>query len=87
MAGELKALVPLELALPCEQTDARVTVTLVVEEDPVRVTAPGLDDVKVCLAIGSAELVRSYCNLWTRWLNRACAQTIAADIKEVPPCL
>ncbi len=67
------ALVPRELVLPCEHTDGVVSLEVVVEAgDPV-VYVPGLDELKAVLAVGSAELVRSYCALWTRFLTLAAA--------------
>jgi hypothetical protein len=68
---EFRALVPSHLMLPCERTDAVISVPLVIDADPVRVVSPGLDAVKAALAVGSAELVRSYCEIWTRFLARA----------------
>ncbi len=66
--------VPTSIVLPCERTDAVVVLDLVVEADPVRVVCPGLDEVKAALAVGSADLVRSYCGVWTRWLARCGAR-------------
>jgi hypothetical protein len=66
-------LVPRELVLPCEYTDGVVSLEVMVAADPVRVYVPGLDDVKGVLAVGSAELVRSYCSMWTRFLTLAAA--------------
>ncbi len=64
-------LVPGELVLPCEHSDGVVSLEVVIGADPVRVYVPGLDDVKGVLAVGSAELVRSYCAIWTRFLALA----------------
>lgn len=65
---DFRALVPTTIGLPCEHSDAVIEVSLTIDADPVRVIAPGLDDIKGVLAIGSAELVRSYCEVWTRYL-------------------
>lgn len=67
---QLRELVPDTIRLPAEFTSAVLEVGVVVGEDG-RVYAPGLDDVKAVLAVGSADVVRSYCGLWTRWLARA----------------
>lgn len=63
-----RQMVPKQIMLPCEHSDAVVSLPLTVESDPLRVVANGLDDVKASLAVGSVDLVRSYCQLWTRWL-------------------
>ncbi len=63
-----RQMVPKQILLPCEHSDAVVSLPLHVEADPVRVVANGLDDVQASLALGSVELVRSYCQMWTRWL-------------------
>lgn len=65
------ALVPTRLMLPCERTDAAMSVPLAVDADPVRVYAPELDAYKGALAVGSVELIRSYCEVWTRFLSLA----------------
>ena len=64
-------LVPRELVLPCERTAGVISLEVVIEADPVRVYVPGLDEVRDVLAVGSAELVRSYCAIWTRFLALA----------------
>jgi hypothetical protein len=72
---QFRVLVPDDIIVPMEHTDAVAVVDLVVVDDPVRVTAPGLDVLKGALAIGSADLVRSYCEMWTRFLTAAYAGT------------
>lgn len=71
--GRFAALVPRELVLPCEHTDGVISLEVVVDVEPVRVYVPGLDETKEALAVGSAELVRSYCSMWTRFLTLAAA--------------
>jgi hypothetical protein len=66
-----REMVPKYLMLPCERTDAVMSVPLVIGADPVLVYSPGLGAVKGALAVGSYELVRSYCELWTRFLAMA----------------
>lgn len=66
-------LVPAEVTVPCEYAGAVISVPLIIEADPVRVTAPSLGEVKPALAAGAADLVRSQCEMWTRWLAR-CGQ-------------
>lgn len=68
-AARFRDLVPTEIMLPCENTSAVVSLHILVEDDPLRVLAPTLDDVKGALAVGSADLVRHYCGMWTRWLQ------------------
>lgn len=69
-----RALVPAEIQLPAEFSDATITVALVVQEDPVRVVSPGLDELGPVLARGSVDLVKHYCALWDRWLARVESQ-------------
>lgn len=66
-----RSLAPLEIVLPCEHSPAVISVPLAVESDPVQVVAPCLNEVKGALAVGSAELIRQYCALWTRFLAQA----------------
>lgn len=68
---DFRVMVPESIRLPCEHSDAVIDVTIEIDADPVRVVAPGLEDIKSVLAIGSAELVRSYCELWTRYLAQS----------------
>ncbi len=81
-------LIPESITVPCEFTDATIAVSLVVEADPVRVVAPGLDEIKEALGRGSVELVRSYCELWTRYLaqvgRRAGEGKLAGSCGQVP---
>ena len=71
---QVRALIPTEIVLPCEHSAAVTAVGIEIQADPVRVVAPGLDAVKALLARGSTDVVRSYCEMWTRWLARAGAQ-------------
>lgn len=68
-------MVPQEITLPGEHVTAVFTLPLVVDADPVRVIAPSLDEVKGQLGVGSAELVRQYCAIWTRFLAQAASRT------------
>lgn len=72
-----RALVPGSLVLPCEHSDAAITIAIVVEADPVRVVAPGLQQFQAALARGSVDLIKQYCSMWTRFLVRA--ETQAGD--------
>jgi hypothetical protein len=82
----LLGLVPDSIAVPCEFTDAVIVVALVVDDDTLRVVAPGLEDIKAALGRGSVELVRSYCEVWTRYLAQVSrrAAGVAAGPVEVP---
>lgn len=64
-------LIPEQLVLPAEDTCAVIVLTIVVEADPVRVVAPGLEQARAVLSSDSVELVKRYCLVWTRWLYRA----------------
>jgi len=66
--SQVRNLIPSEVRLPCERSAAVIAIRIVVDGD--RVTAPTLDELKGVLALGSADLVRSYCQIWTRWLAR-----------------
>lgn len=68
--ARLRELVPAKLVLPSEHTSAVITVPLEVLGDSAQLVAPGLDQVKEALARGSVEVVRSYCQMWTRFLMR-----------------
>lgn len=80
--ADFRALVPDELLLPCEHSLAVVSVGLGID-DTGRVYAPGLDEIKAVLARGSTDVVRSYCEMWTRWLAKAGTQ-LAEDRAAVP---
>ncbi len=67
----LRDAVPKEITVPCERTAAVVSVALAIGADPVRVYAPGLDELAVALPDGAADLIRAHCAMWTRWLARA----------------
>lgn len=67
----VRDLIPDEITLPCEHTDAVISVAIVVLPDQTRVVAPGLHELQGALARGSVELVKHYCEMWTRWLTRA----------------
>lgn len=67
-SGAYREMIPTEIVLPCEHTDATITVPIVVMGGLVR--APGLPQLQAALARGSVELVKHYCEMWTRWLNR-----------------
>lgn len=82
--GRFRAMVPTEIVLPCEHTSTVVSVPLTIEDDPIRVIAPFLYGTKGALAVGSSELVRSYCELWTRWLRTAIAAQHAPERREEP---
>lgn len=69
----LRGLVPSNLMLPCASTEAYISVPLVVDHDPVQVVAPAFGAVASALPAGGAELVRTYCEMWTQWLARAAA--------------
>jgi hypothetical protein len=62
--------VPTQIVVPCEYTDAVVSVPLVIDAGPVRVVAPSLNQIQGALARGSADVIRNQCELWTRWLLR-----------------
>jgi hypothetical protein len=62
-------MVPREFWVPCEHSDAMVVMEIAVTEDG-RVVAPALHELKAACAIGSVEIVTSFCQVWQRWLTR-----------------
>lgn len=63
-------LIPDEIVLPCEHTDATITLAIQVGDDGV-VRAAGLGEISVALESGIVDLVSKYCRIWTRWLAQA----------------
>jgi hypothetical protein len=63
-------LVPKEITMPCAHSDAVISVQLVIDADPVRVYAPGLGLLAGALPVGAVTVIRSQCELWTKWLAR-----------------
>lgn len=68
--AEFRRLVPTEIVVPAEYTDAVLTVYLDITDDG-QVTCPGLPEIQAVLARGSVDMVKQTCGLWTRWLARA----------------
>ncbi len=66
----LRDLVPTELMLPGERNPVTICVQIGMDADPSRVVAPGLDELGAVLGEATVALVRSYCEVWTRWLVR-----------------
>lgn len=70
----LSAVVPTQLLVPAASGTSRVIVGLVVTPGALKVTAPGLKQLKAALAPGAVDLVEEYCAVWTRWLARNSAE-------------
>lgn len=83
IATDFRGLVPEALMLPCEHSAAVISVSLAISDDN-RVYSPGLEEIKAVLARGSTDVVRSYCEMWTRWLTRV-EKAHAAEQPAVAP--
>lgn len=66
-----RKMVPTEITVPCEYSSAVISIGIEIDADTVRVVAPGLEEIQAACARGTVEVVRSYCELWTRWLVRS----------------
>ena len=77
MSGRYRDLVPTEIVVPSEYSDAVISVPLIIDADPVRVVAPSLNQLKGSLARGSADVIRNQCELWTRWLAQRGTEAVS----------